>query len=220
MCVTLSCVHTHSPRTPRTRQERKQRTRQALLEAALRLLENRSFDNLSLREVAREAGVVPTAFYRHFESMEELGLVLIDESFRTLRQMLRSARADSQLYEDVIRGSVQVLVRHVHEHRTHFRFIARERSTGVAAMRRAIRNEIRLITSELAVDLSRFPYLDRWTTDDLQMAAGLFVNSMVSIVEEILDAPPDDPAAEAEIIRTAERQLRLIALGVTQWKSS
>lgn len=213
-------MHTHSPRTQGSRQERKARTRQALLEAALRLLEDRSFDNLSLREVAREAGVVPTAFYRHFESMEELGLALIDESFRTLRQMLRTARTGTVLYEDVIRGSVQILVQHVHVHRTHFRFIARERSTGVAAMRRAIRNEIRLITSELAVDLSRFPYMDRWSTDDLQMAAGLFVNSMVSIVEAILDAPPDDPEAEAEIIGTAERQLRLIALGVTQWKST
>ena len=215
-------VHTHSPRTSRgagSRQERKQRTRQALLDAALRLLENRSFDNLSLREVAREAGVVPTAFYRHFESMEELGLVLIDESFRTLRQMLREARADSRLYQDVIRVSVEVLARHVHEHRTHFAFIARERPTGVPAMRRAIRNEIRLITSELALDLSRFPYLDRWTSDDLHMLAGLFVNAMVSIVEAILDAPPDDPEAEGEIMRTAERQLRLIALGATQWKS-
>ncbi|EUA84995.1 transcriptional regulatory protein [Mycobacterium xenopi 4042] len=38
---------------------------------------------------------MPAAFYRHFESMEALGLVLIDESFRTLRDMLRGARAAS-----------------------------------------------------------------------------------------------------------------------------
>ena len=61
--------------------------------AALRLLEERSFSQLSLREVTREAGIVPAAFYRHFESMEALGLVLIDESFRVLRDMLRGAAA-------------------------------------------------------------------------------------------------------------------------------
>ena len=57
------------------------------------LLEERSFSALSLREVTREAGIVPAAFYRHFDSMEALGLVLIDESFRALRDMLRGARA-------------------------------------------------------------------------------------------------------------------------------
>lgn len=30
---------------------------------------------------------MPAAFYRHFDSMDALGLVLIDESFRTLREM-------------------------------------------------------------------------------------------------------------------------------------
>ncbi|MFA9204327.1 MAG: hypothetical protein ACEQSD_10050, partial [Flavobacteriales bacterium] len=49
------------------RDERKQQTRQALLDAALGLsTAGRSFSIISLREVAREAGLVPTAFYRHF----------------------------------------------------------------------------------------------------------------------------------------------------------
>ena len=58
----------------------------------LQLEAGESFDALSLRSVARAAGVVPTAFYRHFESMDELGLALVEESFRTLRAMLREAR--------------------------------------------------------------------------------------------------------------------------------
>lgn len=209
-------------RTPegQTRQERKQRTRQALLDAALELLEQKSFSSLSLREVTRAAGIVPTAFYRHFDSMEQLGLVLIDESFRTLRAMIREARADPRTYEHVIRSSVEILVRHVHEHDTHFRFIGRERFGGVAALRHAIRGEIRLFASELATDLARFPYLERWSTEDLQLLAGLIVNAMVSTAEAILDAPPEDPAAEAEITRTAERQLRMIMVGVPQWRSS
>ena len=215
--VTLSPVDARTPTG--TRQERKQRTRQALLQAALDLLEDRSFGSLSLREVAREAGIVPTAFYRHFGSMEELGLVLIDESFRALRQMLRDARSGQRGYEHVIRSSVEILVRHVHEHRQHFRFIARQRGSGVAQLRHAIRAEIRLFSSELATDLARFPALAGWSTDDLRMMAGLIVNAMVSTIEELLDAPADSPEAEEEIVGTAERQLRLIALGVPAWKS-
>jgi AcrR family transcriptional regulator len=212
-------VNTRTPEVAGTRQERKQRTRRALLDAALELLEEQSFSSLSLRQVTRAAGIVPTAFYRHFDDMDELGLVLIDESFRTLRAMLRDARVDPGAYENAIRNSVEVLVREVHAHDAHFRFIGRERFGGVAALRHAIRGEIRLFASELATDLARFPYLDGWTTEDLQMLAGLIVNAMVSTAQAILDAPPEDPATEAEIIKTAERQLRLIMLGVPQWRS-
>ena len=51
-----------------------------------------SFANLSLREVAREAGIAPTSFYRHFKDMDELGLTLVDEAGLTLRQLMRQAR--------------------------------------------------------------------------------------------------------------------------------
>ena len=212
-------MNSRTPELSGSRQERKQRTRRALLDAALELLEEQSFSSLSLRQVTRAAGIVPTAFYRHFDGMDELGLVLIDESFRTLRAMLRDARVDPGAYENAIRNSVEVLVREVHAHDAHFRFIGRERFGGVAALRHAIRGEIRLFASELATDLARFPYLDGWTTEDLQMLAGLIVNAMVSTAQAILDAPPEDPAAEAEIITTAERQLRLIMLGVPQWRA-
>jgi len=219
-------AHPHTRRRRRgsaslqTRSERKQRTREALLDGALELLDDRAFGSLSLREVTRAAGIVPAAFYRHFQDMDELGFALIDESFRRLRQMLRSAREDRRDYDGVIRASVAILVRHVHENRLHFRFIARERSSGVPALRRAIRGEIRLFSSELATDLARFPDLRTWSSDDLQMIAGLMVNTMVATVEAILDSPPEDPLAEQDIVMTAERQLRLIALAVPHWHST
>jgi AcrR family transcriptional regulator len=203
-----------------TRSERKQRTREALLDAALGLLDDRAFGSVSLREVAREAGIVPAGFYRHFQDMDELGFALVDESFRRLRQMLRSAREDRRDYKGVIRTSVAILVRHVHDNRLHFRFIARERSSGLPALRRAIRAEIRLFSSELATDLARFPYLRTWSSEDLQMISALMVDTMVATVEAILDAPVDDPLAEQEIVLTAEHQLRLIVLAIPHWQSA
>jgi AcrR family transcriptional regulator len=213
-------VHNRTPEDGASRQERKQRTRQALLDAALGLLEKESFSSLSLRQVTRAAGIVPTAFYRHFDDMEELGLVLIDESFRTLRSMIREVRADPRTYEHVITNSVEILVDYVHEHDTHFRFIARERFGGVASLRHAIGREIRLFASDLATDLARFAYLDRWSTEDLRLLAGLMVNTMVSTAEAILDAPQNDPTVEAEIIAAARHQLRMITLGIPQWRSA
>ncbi len=201
-----------------TRVERKEATRRSIVAAALKLLGDRGFSGLSLREVTREAGIVPAAFYRHFESMEALGLVLIDESFRTLRDMLRGARAGKLDPNRVIESSVEILVASVAERREHWRFIGRERSSGVTVLRYAIRTEIRLITSELATDLARFPGLSAWSTEDLNILAALFVNSMIVIAEAIEDAQ----SAEAleEIRRIAVKQLRMIAIGVAGWHST
>ena len=206
-------------RSHRTQAERRQHTRQALLDAALLQIEaGESFDLLSLRSVTRAAGVVPTAFYRHFASVDELGLVLVEESFRTLRRMLRDAR-EGLAPEHIIKRSVEVLMSHVREHRRHFVFVVRVGYTGNTVLRHAVRNEIRLFTSELATDLARFPVLREWTTEDLQMLAGLLVNTMIATVGAMLDVPVAAPEAEAEIARTAEKQLRLAMLGVPRWRS-
>jgi AcrR family transcriptional regulator len=209
-----------APAKRRSQQERRRHTRQALLDAALLQLETgESFDSLSLRSVARAAGVVPTAFYRHFASMDELGLALVEESFRTLRALLREAREGGMPPEHIIRRSVEILLAHVQEHPQHFSFIARVRSGGNGVLRHAIRNEIRLFTSELATDLARFDVLREWTTEDLQMLAGLLVNTMIATIEAVLDVPVAGPRAEAEIARVAEKQLRLTLLGVPSWRS-
>jgi AcrR family transcriptional regulator len=177
-----------------------------------------SFDSLSLRSVARGAGIVPNAFYRHFASMDELGLALVEESFRTLRAMLREAR-ESLPPEHVIRRSVEILTDHVREHRQHFVFVVRVGSTSNTMLRHAIRSEIRLFSSELATDLARFPPLHTWTTEDLHTLAGLLVNTMIAIVGAMVDAPVAAPEAETDITRIAEKQLRMVMLGAGQWRS-
>ena len=105
--------------------------------------------------------------------MEALGLVLIDESFRSLRDMLRGARAGKLDPNRVIESSVDILIAGVNERREHWRFIGRERSSGLSVLRYAIRTEIRLITSELAIDLARFPGLNKWSSEDLNILATL-----------------------------------------------
>jgi AcrR family transcriptional regulator len=215
------------PAERRTQAERRQQTRQALLDAALEQMDaGIGFDRLSLRRVTHAAGVVPAAFYRHFASMDELGLALVEESIRTLRSMLREAREGGPPPEHVIHNSVVILVEHVRAHRRQFAFLARARSSGNAVLRHTIRTEIRLFASELATDLARFEVLRNWTTNDLQMLAELFVDTMIAAIESILEAAGAStsgelPSAdtEAEIAALTEKQMRLIALAIPRWRS-
>jgi AcrR family transcriptional regulator len=197
-----------------SRQDRKQRTRRALLDAALGLLEQQSFGAISLREVAKNAGITPTAFYRHFASMEELGLVLVDESFRSLRSMLREERAQVTEPWANIHAASETLVRHVREFERHYRFIARERAGGVLALREEIRHEIDLFSAELVEDLAGYPVLENLPRKALDTLARLIVIVMVATAERLLDA---DPSQDDEIQRENESQMRVIITGALQW---
>ncbi|UQA60184.1 HTH-type transcriptional repressor FabR [Polyangium aurulentum] len=201
------------------RAEQKQLTRQALLAAALELLAERSFDGLSLREVTRQAGVVPTAFYRHFESMEELGLVLVDDAFRTMRRLMRTVREGPIPPSQAIRRSVETFVQYVLAHRPHFTFLLRERFGGSTPIRNAIRAGIRLFVTDLAADLASVTEAAGWTQEDLQMLAGLLVSTVVTATEQVIEIATS-PAGVEEVVQDTERQLRLIVLGAMQWRSS
>ena len=204
---------------PGARGSRKQRTRDALLEAALRLMrEGRSFTGLSLREVTREAGVVPTAFYRHFHGMEELGLALVEDGGVTLRRLLREARRSDVQFTDMIRGSVLVYKRYVEDNRLQFLFIAGERAGGSPQIREAIRREVTHFTNEMAQDLRGLNAFPGLSTATLQMICGLVVNCMLNAAIDILDLPTDQPQQEQELVDNFVRQVRIIFLGAQRWK--
>jgi AcrR family transcriptional regulator len=188
------------------------------MEAALRLMsEGRSFTGLGLREVAREAGVVPTAFYRHFRDMDELGLALVEEGGTTLRRLLREARRDGMPVSDVIRNSVQVYKSYLEEHPRQFLFVASERSGGSPVIRAAVRREVDHFTNEMAQDLRELNYLPHLSMETLQLICGLVVKVMLSAVADILDLRPNQPRVEAQLIDSFVRQLRLIFLGASVW---
>ena len=210
---------TPEPVPTQTRQAQKERTREAILAAALRLSQEQGFAQISLRQVAREAGVVPTAFYRHFESMEQVGLALVGQSFGTLRKMIRDSQRDPEVFTNIIDASADILVRVVKENKAHFGFIARERFGGSGAVRVAIRHELDLFVSELAVVLARLPNIENWSSDDVQMVSRLFVRNMVSNAEEVVEMPDNRPDLEEEINEGARRQMRLIVLGFRDWNS-
>jgi AcrR family transcriptional regulator len=172
-----------------------------------------------LREVARDAGIVPTAFYRHYASMDALGVDLVDDAMRPLRQMIRDVRRGRAAHGDIIVDTVAVLADQVRAHPDQFRFLTRERYGGVAAVRRAIATELRLFTSELTVDLARLTGGFDWTSEDLEMAAGLMVAAMLSTVMDLLETDERHPEDVTALLDKAEHQLRLIALGMGAWRS-
>lgn len=207
-------------RGPTLREERKQQTRQALLEAALELARRGgSLASISLREVARAAGVVPTAFYRHFRDMDELGLALVDDVCLRLRRIIREARSSAQGATDVaIQSSVRGFVGYVLNHARAFEFLTRERFGASRVVREAVAREIRYFSGELASDLRTASPFSSMPADDVAMIADLVVHTVLNLTADLLELGEGQSVREHEIIARAVKQLRLIFLGASQWR--
>ena len=194
------------------RAQQKEKTRRQLIDAALgQLSAERSFSSLSLREVAKEAGLAPTSFYRHFSDMDELGLTLVDGAGLTLRQLMRQARQRIEKGGSVVQISVLTFMEFIENNANIFRLLLRERSGTSAAFRAAVSREIRYFTMELC------DYLEQANDLDSEVAY-IHANAAVTIVFSAGSDALDLDKKERELL--AERtilQLRFIARGAAEF---
>lgn len=200
------------------RAQRKEMTRLNLMNAALSLVgQGNSFTALGIREITREAGVVPTAFYRHFRNTDELGLALVESAGLTLRRMLREARQAGLPHEDTIRLSISTYVSYLRQNQLVFRFITTERAGGSRILRLAIRNELNHFVNELVTDIRSVAVYNNMSTQNLQMVGDLIVTTMMSAASDILDILPGQPLVETEMVERLVSQLVVVFLGASVW---
>ncbi|NML54091.1 TetR/AcrR family transcriptional regulator [Streptomyces sp. R302] len=67
------------------KQERAQRTRQAILTAAAELFDERGYDSASTTDILARAGLTRGALYHHFPSKEAIALALLDTHIDALQ---------------------------------------------------------------------------------------------------------------------------------------
>ncbi len=190
-----------------SRSQQKERTRRTIIDAAIgQLSESKSFASLSLREVAREAGIAPTSFYRHFKDMEELGLTLVDESGLTLRQVMRKGRQRLKKKGSVITSSVKTFMEFTQANPNIFRILFHERSGTTRALRVAVAREIQYFVVELTdfIQNSGFDKESAYAQAEA-MVAVIFNAGAESIAVK--------PTQRKELERRAILQLRFIATG-------
>jgi AcrR family transcriptional regulator len=199
------------------RQAQKLKTRQALLDAALGLLEEQSLSSLGLREVTRAVGVAPTAFYRHFRSIADLGVALVEEALGSLHPMIRTTVSAADNSDERIARAIELIARHVDAYPAHVRFIARERHGGVQPVRAAIRDQLARFAEEVKAELAKDPESADWNDDDLLMLAHLYVDQMLITASLFLEAMEGTEEQRERVTQLAARQMRLISIGRHHW---
>ena len=189
----------------------KEKTRRQMIDAALgQLSAERSFSSLSLREVAKEAGLAPTSFYRHFSDMDELGLTLVDEAGLTLRQLMRQARQRIEKGGSVIQISVVTFMEFIESNGNIFRLLLRERSGTSAEFRAAVSREIRYFTLELCDYLQ---HANKLTAEVACLQANAAVTIVFNAGAEALDIEKKE---REQLAQATIQQLRFIARGASE----
>ncbi|QXH50988.1 HTH-type transcriptional repressor FabR [Pseudomonas fakonensis] len=201
------------------RAEQKLQTRQALLDAACLLMESgRGFGSISLREVAKAAGIVPTGFYRHFPDMDALGLALVDEVDTTFRQTIRLVRQNEFELGGITDASVRIFLDVVTAHRAQFLFLAREQYGGSQAVRQAIARLRHDISNDLATDLARMPRWQHLNAAALAVMADLVVKTVFATLPELIDSDDVSGSQAMSAQEKITQQLRFIFVGARHWQ--
>jgi len=217
-----------------SREQKKLQTRHAFFNAVLDLcMTGQSFSSISLRQVTREVGVVPTAFYRHFDDMESLGRALVVEelggTLAILSDSLQIGRKRS--FDRQIAKSIQLFLHMVSDQPYYWQFLVSERYGGSESVRKAINKLIKKHAKGLADDLALQPAFTHINAYDRLLLAEAGVNMFFSWIIDWLDLTytedHDDEVDLNEVeqnkqlmLHNCTRQAQMLFYGAYNWKST
>ncbi|TRO40261.1 TetR family transcriptional regulator [Pseudomonas sp. ALS1131] len=208
-----------------------------LMDAALRLTStSRSLSSLGLRELAREAGLNPNTFYRHFRDVDDLGLTVIGEITRLLRQPLRDLRREAAqravrdngptvpklLGIDLGRGrrvcheTVQLFFDFVAEHPEAFIIGVRELHGASPVLREALRQVMDDFAEDMAEDIIEFKLLPGIVSASaVHQVSGIISRSLFEQSLDYIGQPQRRDAIRA----LAEEQIVMLFTGASVLRS-
>ncbi|MGE5451151.1 MAG: HTH-type transcriptional repressor FabR [Acidobacteriota bacterium] len=186
-------------------------SREDIMEAALKLLgPHRSMSTLSLREVAREAGIAPNSFYRQFRDMDELAIALIVRAGKSLRRIIGEARHRASSGQSVVRGSVDAFMKQLRSDDKLLHMLLREGTVGSAAYKQAVERELLYFEEELRQDLIRLAELHKTGLYEPAVTAKAITRLVFAMGTTAMDLPEDK---HAECADQMALMVRMIVVG-------
>jgi len=200
------------------RQQQKEKTRQHFMQTALDMVaEGRSFTSISLRELSARVGLVPTAFYRHFDDLDALGVAIVSAVLPALRAELKAGRRQVRDPATLVESSVNIYFDYVLARRSEFLFCGREITGGSRAIRDALRLEVFAFSRELADDISHIATLKNLSDEDIFAMADLIVRAILTTAQDLVGISQYPEAVEILKLRTT-KQMKMVLLGATHWQ--
>ena len=186
-------------------------SREDLIAAALKLIgPHRSVSTLSLREVAREAGIAPNSFYRQFRDIDALAVALIDLAGRSLRKIIGEARHRATTDGSIVRSSVEAFMEQLRADDKLLHVLLREGTVGSDAFKQAVDRELNYFEEELRIDLIRLAAADGATLHEPALVAKAITRLVFAMGATAMDLPPEN---DPKLVEQLSHMLRMIITG-------
>ncbi len=174
-------------------------TKEELFQAALNLIgPQKSIASLSLREVAREAGIAPNSFYRHFKDIDELAIELIERSGGVLRKILHQARLKASKQSSIIRTSVEVFIEQLNADEGNLSLLLREGYTGSNSYKLAVERQLNYFQQELRDDLIRLEKENNGNLIHPEIVANAITQLVFNMGAKVIEMPIEQRKEVAE----------------------
>jgi AcrR family transcriptional regulator len=172
---------------PGLRERKKLRTREAIIDAALKLFEERGFEHTTIADIAAAADIAPRTFFGYFPSKEDVVFANFPELVEGLTTRLEE-RPEDETAIDALRawlgGMIEVPAVDDERDRCRKRLIGE--SEALAAHQRGLMGQIeQLLAEQIARDLGDGP-------DDLRprMIASAVIGALGALDVKGSDSPP------------------------------
>jgi len=190
--MTSTTIAESLPATPAGAGRKPVIARDDVIAAALKLLgPHRSVSSLSLREVAREAGIAPNSFYRQFRDMDELAVALIEMAGSSLRQIIGEARQRARTNRSVVRGSVDAFMAQLRSDDRLLHILLREGTVGSDAFKQAVDRQLNFFEEELQRDLMRLAAANHTGLYEPALTAKAITRLVFAMGATAMDLPAD-----------------------------
>lgn len=190
--------------------------RERLIAAALKLAaEKRSLLALGVRELGRMAGLNPNTFYRHFKTLDELSLAIIDEFAQDLAPALRAIRLSGLPTETISRRTVEYVFDYARQHPEAFIVGVRELHGSSHRLQQAIRLRIRLVAAEMSEDILA-------TNNVPGITAAMLEELAEPVVEQVFHRTLDyleEPRRRQELVRRTTHFIDALMTGAVALKA-
>ncbi|MDX1598715.1 MAG: TetR family transcriptional regulator [Marinobacter sp.] len=180
-----------------------------LVQAGLRLItESRSLTSLGLRELAREAGLNPNTFYRHFKNLDEFGLQVLGYIAADMKSGVRELRQMAESSEQASHDTVAFVYHYFLSNPSATTVAVRELHGPSPLLRKALEAQLNASAREMAEDIIERQLVSAVPPETIHEISRMTIRYILFRAMDYIEKPEQRETIQRETERFINRQFR------------
>lgn len=138
-----------------TKMKKAERTRQLLLDAALRIIGRKGYTSATVDEIVKEAGVSKGVAYYHFKSKAAIATGVLDKGLNDVAQKFRIIAGESDDAVAALGSMLEIFASELYDNRAFAQFLMTELWRDGRAWSEAMRARVQELIDIVAAQLAR-----------------------------------------------------------------